>query len=161
MKRRTTILVLLSAITIVGVPVAVAAAGTAPAASDPPSMDDPENRRLPSRDNGGDGPGGWKAWLQMLLALAIVVGLIIALRWAIGRLGGQTASTESDVLRVVSRTAVTTKQELVLVRMGGRLVLVGRSPAGMARLGEVDDPAEVERIVAGKAAREQAEGGEA
>lgn len=124
-----------------------------------------ENNPVGNRPENGDPGNDWEAWLQMLLALAVVVGMIFGLRWLLKRLGGGAmGGTRSGILEVVARTGVTTKQELMLVRFGERLVLLGRSPGAIARLAEVTDAAEVQRLQAtidGKSDESEQKGGEA
>jgi flagellar biogenesis protein FliO len=106
-----------------------------------------ESKLVGSQRGAGNGESEWKAWLQMLLALAVVVAMIFGLRWLLKRLsGGTMGGGRAGVLEVVARTGVTTKQELMLVRLGERLVLLGRSPGAMARLAEVTDAKEVQRL---------------
>jgi flagellar protein FliO/FliZ len=93
--------------------------------------------------NGGD--SSWIPTIQTLLALAVVIVLIYACRWLLRRLGkhGPIGGTDSGAVTVISRTPVGARQQLLLVRLGSRLVLVGSWPGGMAGLSEITDPAEV------------------
>lgn len=88
-------------------------------------------------------------WLQLLLALALVVGLIFLARFLLRRFGGTAKFTGgSRVVEVLARTALTPKHQVFLVRLGRRLVLVGAGPEGLAALAEVTDPDEVAKLAA-------------
>jgi flagellar biogenesis protein FliO len=79
--------------------------------------------------------------------LAVVLGLFAALlliqRW----LGGPRSSTlPTDVIQVYGRAPLTAKQQLLLVRVGERLLILLESGQGISRLAEITDPAEVSRL---------------
>lgn len=99
--------------------------------------------------NGGDvGEPSWMPTLQTLLALAIVIALIYACRYVLRRLGKTTrmGGADSGVIEVLTRTGIGARQQLLLVRLGRRLVLVGCWPGGMAGLSEITDPAEINAL---------------
>jgi len=100
-----------------------------------------ENRII---DRNGGGGGGW--W-QTALALLLVVGLIFLARYLLRRLGGRAVKTGGGAVDVLARTSVSPRQQLLLVRLGQRLLLVGSGPEGMTPLSEITDPQEVERMV--------------
>ncbi|HAU36557.1 MAG TPA: flagellar biosynthetic protein FliO [Phycisphaerales bacterium] len=135
MNARTKILAaaLLAAMTLGGV-AARADAQTAPATG-------LEGQTVaPPRDTTGTDLGG--GWGRTLAALAIVVGLIFLLRWVLRRMGSPSAVRRGP-MEVIARTTVSGRQQLLLVRLGERLLVVGSGPEGMTSLGEVRDPAEV------------------
>lgn len=87
-------------------------------------------------------------YTRVLAALGIVIGLIFALRWcsrfvfpaAAGRAGNKA-------IEVVSRSALSPKQQVLLLRVGRRLIVVGDSGAQMNPLCEITDPDEVAALV--------------
>lgn len=106
--------------------------------------------------------GGWEAWGQLLLAMAIVVGLIFALGWLVKRLGGGKAVSGGGALRLVARANLSPKHQIFLVRLGKRLVLLGAGPQGLATLSEVIDGDEVADLLAAAGVEHvESEGGEA
>jgi flagellar protein FliO/FliZ len=117
-------------------------------------VDDHSAQRIPSSTdsrllNGGDArESSWMPTLQTLLALAVVIALIYACRYVLRRLGKGTplGGADSGVIEVLSRTGIGARQQLLLVRLGRRLVLVGCWPGGMAGLSEITDPAEVSAL---------------
>ena len=103
-----------------------------------------------NRDNQPANSAGfdWVDLLKTLAALAVVVGVIFATRWALRRLNRRLAVGvgSSSALRVLAATPLAGRGELVLVKLGGRLVLVGVSAQGMAALSEITDAAEVAAV---------------
>jgi len=111
---------------------------------DTPASRGGEDRRL----NKSSGSGKWWPWVQSLLALALVVALIFALRYVLRRLGGGGGlAGRTKVIDVVARTNLAPKYQLFLIRLGQRLILVGAGPEGLASLAEVTDPQEVSSLV--------------
>jgi flagellar biogenesis protein FliO len=79
-------------------------------------------------------------WIRQTLSVLLVVGpLATALAWLRRRgvtrpsAGGSRASS-SRRLELIERVALTPQHSVHLLRMDDRLVLVGRSPAGLTRL---------------------------
>ena len=107
---------------------------------------DVEGRPVPDR-NGEPAAGG--GWVQTLVALGIVAALIFAVRYVLRRYAGRTGGkATSNALEVLTRTPVSPRQQLLLVRLGRRLVLVGCGPEGMTPLTEVTDREEVASLLA-------------
>jgi flagellar protein FliO/FliZ len=96
-------------------------------------------RDLVRREVGGPAAG----WGQMVLALAIVIGVLLVVAFALKRLGGRAAAARGGPVEVLARSTVGPKQQLLLVRLGAKLVLVGSSPAGLNTLHVVADAEEV------------------
>ncbi len=94
---------------------------------------------------------------RMLLSLGLVVAVILALRWGGVRVfGGAGAVKTSQVMHVVSRSIISPKQQLILVQVGRRLVMVGNSGAQLTPLAEITDADEVAELL-GQARREKSE----
>ncbi len=97
--------------------------------------------------------GSLKHYLQALIALGIVVVLIFLTRFVLRRFGrpigiGIGKPRTTGPVELLSRTQVNPRQQLLLVRLGQRLVLVGCSPEGFSALSEVTDADEQARITA-------------
>jgi len=104
----------------------------------------PEDRIVRPPD-GGPGSG----WLRTLLALAAVVAVIFVLRYLLRRMGASgLPQRHRDVMRVLARSHLTARQQLFLVELGRRLVLVGCGPTGLRTLAEVKDPDEIAEVLA-------------
>ncbi len=95
-------------------------------------------------DSDNETIGGW--W-QTILALGLVIVLILATRFGLLRLGGRS-HLASGPIEVLTRLAVGSRQQLMLVRFGKRLILVGASQGSLTSLAEADDGEEVESLMA-------------
>jgi flagellar biogenesis protein FliO len=85
---------------------------------------------------------------RVVLSLALVLGLIFVLRWASQRLFGKTvAGRASRAVQVLSRNVISPKQQLLVVQVGRRLVVVGDSGQQMNPLCEITDPDEITALV--------------
>ncbi|QOV91617.1 FliO/MopB family protein [Humisphaera borealis] len=80
---------------------------------------------------------------RVLLSLALVIGLILFLKWGGKKLFGLQSGTGTGVMQVVSRTILAPKQQLLLVRVGKRLLIVGDSGGRLSGIGQIADPDEV------------------
>jgi len=79
-------------------------------------------------------------------ALAIVLGLIFALRW-LGRRFVPGVAGGSGAVRVLSRSVVTPKHQILLVQVGRRLLVVGDNGTALSALSEITDADEVAAIL--------------
>jgi flagellar biogenesis protein FliO len=147
-------------------------------ATDSPALDDPwsavepkpperESRALrresprrtsPVADSGAE--HAQYSLARTLGALAGVVGLIVLLAWgyravASGRLSVLHKLRRPGLIEVVSRTPLSARQSLYLVRIGPRLVLIGQSPDNVRTLDVIDD-ADLAAKLLGQAARARA-----
>jgi flagellar biogenesis protein FliO len=112
------------------------------------------------RASQGDEPGG-SSWLRTTGSLAAVVALIILLGWgyravAGGRVPFSRRGKRPGLIEIISRTALSPKHSLHLVRVGPRVVLVGMSNDSLVALDVVDDADAAARL-AGQAAERQAD----
>ncbi|NLE60068.1 MAG: flagellar biosynthetic protein FliO [Planctomycetes bacterium] len=88
----------------------------------------------------------WSA--RELWPLLSVLALIVILAWIVKRcLPNRRSLTSQGVIEVLSRTALSSKQSLVLVRMGRRLLLLGVTNDEMNTLCVVEDPDQVAMLV--------------
>jgi len=136
-----------------GVSVAVAEASSQRAATTQAS-DEQEMLRVPAKTGGSDrlgsnGGGLFKDWLQTVLALALVIGLILLLRWALKKIGpGGRLFAAGGAVDVLATTGLSSKERLILVRLGERLLLLGSTPSGLRTLCEITDEAEASQLAA-------------
>lgn len=81
-------------------------------------------------------------------ALAVVLLLLLVLRGLL-RAGGRRAvgGRPSGVLEVLGRYPVGRSQSLVLLKLGGRLLLVHQTRTGMSPISEVSEPQEVAALL--------------
>ena len=85
---------------------------------------------------------------RVVFALIAVVALIFVLR-AVGRVlfPSVTSRGQSRVVEVLSRSALAPKQQVMLLRVGRRVIVVGDSGTQMNTLCEISDPDEVAGLV--------------
>jgi len=81
-------------------------------------------------------------------ALVAVIVLIFLLRW-FGKIffPAATGKAQSRVVEVVSRSPLAPKQQVMLLRVGKRLLVVGDSSGQLSTLCEISDPDEVASMV--------------
>ncbi|NLF30706.1 MAG: flagellar biosynthetic protein FliO [Planctomycetes bacterium] len=85
---------------------------------------------------------------QTLAALALVVVLIFLARRLLGRFaGGRMGNRAPGVVEVLSRTPVGSRQSVMLLRVGPRVLIVGAGGETMTTLAEIDDPQQVSQLL--------------
>ena len=92
---------------------------------------------------------GLSSLLTMGGSLSLVLGLFFLVAWLLKRPGRkQLARLPRDVLDVLGRSELPGgREQLQLVRLGRKLVLLWVSSSGVESLAEVTDPAEVDHLV--------------
>jgi len=100
-------------------------------------------------DDSEPGLGRSAGWvLNTLTALGLVIGLVLLLRFGVAKFGGRVTTSQSRSVEVLSRTSVAPKNHVLLLRVGGRVLVVGDSGAGLRTLTEIEDPDEVASLLA-------------
>src|SRR5688500_18489811 len=85
---------------------------------------------------------------RVCAALAAVLGLIFFLRWAARRLYKvPVTGRPSGAVQVLSRTVLSPKQQLVLLQVGKRVLVVADGGAQMSALCQITEPDEVASLV--------------
>lgn len=85
---------------------------------------------------------------RVLLALGVVVAAALAARWGVRRLFPASASARSSrAIRVIARSALAPRQQVLLLQVGRRLIVVGDTGQTMTALSEISDPDEVAQLV--------------
>ncbi|MCC9605665.1 flagellar biosynthetic protein FliO [Blastopirellula sp. JC732] len=84
----------------------------------------------------------------IVASLMLVVGLFLIFAWA-GKKKMPSANTRlpKEVVQVLGRTQLQGRQQLQLVRVGSRLLLLSVTPHGAETLTEISDPLEVESLL--------------
>ncbi|UUO07674.1 flagellar biosynthetic protein FliO [Blastopirellula sp. J2-11] len=84
----------------------------------------------------------------IVASLMLVVGLFLIFAWA-GKKKMPTANSRlpQEVVQVLGRTQLQGRQQLQLVRVGNRLLLLSVTPHGAETLTEISDPLEVESLL--------------
>lgn len=110
-----------------------------------------ERQVLPEASSGDS---GWL--LNTTGALGVVIALIFATRWGYQKFTGQvvaTARPTSDV-EVLSRTTIAPRNQIVLLRVAGRVLVCSETSTGMNCLSEITDEVEVTRLL-GRRSRDE------
>ncbi|RMF43589.1 MAG: hypothetical protein D6753_04805 [Planctomycetota bacterium] len=136
-------------------PTQPAAPGFDPGASD--GRADPGTRRAPTplappSDRAAGEPsrnGGFQALFTVGSSLLIVLGLFFGVAWCYkrGMRGIAAGHLPKQVLEVLGRSSLGPRQQLVLLRVGPKLVLVSVIQGEARTLTEITDPIEVDRMV--------------
>ena len=85
---------------------------------------------------------------RVALALGAVVGLIFLLHWVAKRVfPGVAAARASGAVRVLGRSVISPKQQILLIQVGRRVIVVGDSGAQMNALAQFDDPDEIAALL--------------
>lgn len=111
---------------------------------------DPDSRRADGGFRGlTTGVGGSKALVSTAGSLAIVLGLFFVVAWLLRRHAPSGAQLlPSEALEVLGRVPLSNRQQMQLVRLGNKLLLLWVAPTGVETLTEVSDPVEVDALVA-------------
>lgn len=94
---------------------------------------------------------GGSTWVRTTASLAGVVALILFLAWSYRAVSGGSRSLlgrgrRPGIIEVLSRTVLSPRQSLCLVRIGPRAVLIGVSGDSVRTLDVIDDPAIVAQL---------------
>jgi len=112
--------------------------------------------RLPPRGSAQDrdlsgpsAPTPTRSIVTVVASLAIVLGLFFAVVWISRRsLPRGLTPLSKEVVQVLGRAPLAGRQQMHLVRIGNRLLLVSVTPTGAETLTEIADPEEVEHLAA-------------
>lgn len=85
---------------------------------------------------------------RVVLALGLVIGGILILRWCgVRMMGGAARGKSSRAISVLSRTIIAPRQQLMLIQVGRRLVLVANTGNQMNTLCEIRDADEATELM--------------
>ncbi len=104
----------------------------------------------PSRDRAaGSASRRSSPIFTVISSLAIVVGLFTLVAWAARKsMPKASAPLPGEVVQVLGRAPLAHRQNMHLVRVGRKLLLVCATPHGAETLTEIADPVEVDQICA-------------
>lgn len=82
-------------------------------------------------------------------ALAVVLGLFAALVWVSRKYGSKTlaGTLPNELVEVLGTSTIDAKTQLMMMRIGSRVVVATRGPQGLQPLSEITDPDEVQHVV--------------
>ena len=102
-------------------------------------------------------PGTGPDLVRVGFALAAVLGLIFFLRWGSRRLmNAPSAARSSQAVQVLARTAMSPRQDVVLIQVGRRVLIVAEGNAQASALDRITDPDEVAALIGQVRAEKQA-----
>ncbi len=85
---------------------------------------------------------------KMLGSLALVLGGYFGFVWLMRKISpASNSQLPVEVVQILGRTAFGSRQNLQLVRLGSKLVLLLNGPEGTHPIGEITDPAEVQHLI--------------
>lgn len=136
-------------------------AGSAPADATGRRRAGPENRlpaiplKPPSRSERGGATSpavpqsGLRTVVSVLGSLGAVLGAFFVVAWVVRRgMPGAVGLLPREALEVLGRAPLAGRQQVHLIRLGSKLVLVSVTPTGAETLSEVTEPDEVQRLLA-------------
>ncbi len=85
--------------------------------------------------------------IRVVAALVVVLGIILLLRKLVQRMVPSAAALPAKSVKLVGRTALGPRQQVLVLQVGRRLVVVGDSGQQLSPLMEVSDPDEVAAIL--------------
>jgi flagellar biogenesis protein FliO len=124
-----------------------AESGSTPAGRRPIPLGRPRSSDGSLHKPGAPTPTG--SIVTVVSSLAVVLGLFFVFVW-ITRRNQPRASTalSSEVVQVLGRAPLNGRQQMHLIRIGRKLLLVSVTPTGAETLTEIDDPQEVDHLAA-------------
>lgn len=88
-------------------------------------------------------PIGIDVILQLVLSMALVIGVIVLFAWLMRRVGGISGQTGSS-LKVLGGVSVGTREKVVLIKVGETQLLLGVAPGQVRKLHVLDTPVQHE-----------------
>ena len=127
---------------------AAVSGATAPAAFEgaiPLSRPRIDADRVPNREGRGGVSGGML--ITVLSSLAIVLSVFFLVLWAMRRaVPAGLAVLPNEVIESLGRAPLNARQQMQLIRLGNRLLLLSVTPQGAETLAEITDRSEVDRL---------------
>lgn len=89
------------------------------------------------------------SFFRMIFGLAVVLGGVVGVLYLVRRFyyGRLASGASSGVMEVLAREYVEPGRSLLLVRVGGRLLVLGSTREGLRKVAEISDKEEVEEIL--------------
>jgi flagellar biogenesis protein FliO len=107
----------------------------------------PPGRRSPAGGSARTPPGPRSALTTAVTSLAVVLGLFTVLVWWAKRRNPRGSSLlPGEVLETLGRVPLHARQEMHLVRVGHKLLLLAVTPTSAETLTEIADPVEIDRL---------------
>jgi flagellar protein FliO/FliZ len=110
---------------------------------------DPDSKSAQARNTAsGNAASGANDLSRIAVALAIVIGVILVLRSVVRHMTAMPGiGRTGKMVSVLSRSVVSPRQQVLVLQVGKRLLVVGDSAGRMNPLCEITDPDEIAMIV--------------
>lgn len=90
---------------------------------------------------------------QLFVGLFIVLSLIFGAKWLVPQIWPAVAAQRNGAVRVLGRTPISPKNQIVLVQVGQRVLVLGENAGSLSTLSTIDDSNEVAVLVGKASAR--------
>ena len=111
-----------------------------------------EIHRNPSASSASNvsGPSATRVATSLAGVLALIVILFMAARKFLprGAFANHVAGSGNGAIHVLARTAISSKQRIILLQVGRRILIVADGGPSLTTLAEIDDPAEAAALIA-------------
>lgn len=97
---------------------------------------------------------GFSDWLAVLLSLVVVLAVVFAVAWGMRRMQG-LAGMRNAHMKVIAQMALSTRERLVIVEVGGEQILLGVGPGVIRKLHKLEDPINTEDDAGGASFRDR------
>jgi flagellar biosynthetic protein FliO len=117
----------------------------------------PPKSKRGANDSSHRPPTAGRAVTTVTTSLAVVLGVFALLAWLARKANAKgRAMLPGNVLETLGRARLNARQEMHLVRVGNKLILLAVTPTSAETLTEITDPAEIDRL-AGICRQDQAD----
>ena len=84
----------------------------------------------------------WPSFIKMLIALALVLGLLVGAMYFLGRLVQRTSAgtTENGVINIIAARYLGPKSSIMVVEVLDKYMVIGLAGNQLTRLGSISDP---------------------
>lgn len=114
--------------------------------AEPMLLERPEQMDSES-DEGSSVPSPTRAVTTVVTSLSVVLGLFALVVWFTRRVNSRgNSNLPGDVIETLGRAPLNARQEMHLVRVGNKLLLLSVTATSAETLTEITDPVEIERL---------------
>lgn len=97
---------------------------------------------------------GVSGMLSVLLSLVVVLAVVFAVAWGMRRMQGLAGMRNPD-MKIVAQMALSTRERLVIVEVGGEQLLLGVGPGVIRRLHKLEEPINTDNDTDGHSFRDR------
>jgi flagellar protein FliO/FliZ len=97
---------------------------------------------------------GVSGMLSVMLSLVVVLAVVFAVAWGMRRMQGLAGMRNAN-MKIVAQMALSTRERLVVVEVGGEQLLLGVGPGVIRTLHKLEEPIRTEEREAGTSFRDR------